>query len=159
MTYCRLIAAALFTACGWCAGDTHCRKAASRRAALEATIQLLERIQQEINYRLSDLGRLYKTLQQEAMPGSVIAEQLTRADCFQKMEPPPCFNMEEAACFGECMRGLGRTAAVQECARLDYYIQRFNVFLQRAQQAEQTCAGLDRRLGLAAGAMLGLALL
>ena len=39
---------------------------------------------------------------------------------------------------------------------LDYYIARFEAFLQQAQQEAAACAGLSCRLGLAAGAVLAL---
>ena len=48
--------------------------------------------------------------------------------------PPKALSEAEQACFAECMSGLGRTSAEQECERLDYYIARFQEFLQQAQQ-------------------------
>ena len=75
------------------------------------------------------------------------------------MVPPEPLKTEEAACFTACFADLGRADAKQECARLDYYLQRFDGFLTCAKEEEQLSAHLDRRLGLAAGAMLGLLML
>ena len=44
----------------------------------------------------------------------------------------------------------------QECERLDYYIARFQEFLQQAQQQAHARAGLPHRLGLAAGMVLAI---
>ena len=45
------------------------------------------------------------------------------------------------------------------CAQLDYYLRRFGVFLEKAREEERLSASMDRRLGLAAGAILGLLVL
>ena len=75
------------------------------------------------------------------------------------MQPPSTLREEEAACFAACFSGLGHADAKQECARLDYYRERFDDFLNQAREEEQRSASLDRRLGLAVGAMLGLLVL
>ena len=61
---------------------------------------------------------------------------------------------EEQLCFADCMSGLGRTDAQQECQRLDYYIARFQQFRQQAGQEARAQAELPHRLGLAAGMIL-----
>ena len=63
---------------------------------------------------------------------------------------------DEAACLTECLAALGRADAGQECARLDYYRERLDGYLDRAEEEERRSAAIDRRLGLAAGAVLGL---
>ena len=82
-----------------------------------------------------------------------------RADGFGQMAPPAPLAAEEAACFAECFAALGRADAGQECARLDYYLARFQSFLGQVREEEARSASIDRRLGLAAGAVLGLLIL
>lgn len=142
----------LLVACGWCAGEAHRRQVRAHSAALRRTQALLQRIRQEIAYRQVELNRLYRQLWAEELCGPPNAQD----GAFQQMQPPGSFSAEEKACFAECMAGLGRTEAQQECERLDYYIQRFGDFLQAAEQKERESAALDRRVGLAAGAMLAL---
>lgn len=144
--------------CGWCAGETHRRYASARSAALRRTEALLQRLRQEIAYRHVELNRLYRQLgAEEARPLELSpGGEAQPGGSFQQMKPPGCFTPEEKACFIECMAGLGRTEAQQECERLDYYIQRFAGFRQEAGQKEREAAALDRRLGLAAGTMLAL---
>lgn len=152
----RLAAAALLTLCGFCAGDTRRQKCTARRRTLEEITGLLMRLRQEIHCRRSDLNWLYRALSSEYSLDSPLKKIFCQGTCFQNLRPPALLNQEQAACFIECFSGLGRTDAKQECARLDYYLQRFDLFLSRARQDEQLSLSLDRRLGLAAGALLGL---
>lgn len=152
----RLAAAALLTLCGFCAGDTRRQKRSARRRILEEIMGLLMRLRQEIACRRTDLNQLYQTLTSEYPPDSLLKNIFLQGSCFQKLPPPDLLEKEQAACFSECFSGLGRTDAKQECARLDYYLQRFNDFLTKARQDEQLSLNLDRRLGLAVGALLGL---
>lgn len=152
----RLAAAALLTLCGFCAGDTRRQKRTARRRTLEEIVGLLIRLRQEIACRRTDLNRFYRTLSSEYPPASPLKKVFCQGSCFQNLQPPALLEREQAACFVECFSGLGRTDAKQECARLDYYLQRFDGFLTRARQDEQLSLSLDRRLGLAAGALLGL---
>lgn len=148
----RWAGALLLVLCGWCAGEAHRRSVCAHGDDLRRTQALLQRIRQEIAYRHVELNRLYRQLCAEGfcrLPGKP-------AESFQQLAPPGTFSAEERACFTECMSGLGRTEAQQECERLDYYIQRFADFRQAAQKKEQEAAALDRRVGLAAGAMLAL---
>lgn len=144
------LGALLLVLCGWCAGETHRKYISARSAALRQTQALLQRIRQEIAYRRIDLNRLYRQLCAEGLCGP------PAEGGFQRMPPPGSFSAEEKACFAECMAGLGRTEAQQECERLDYYIQRFADFRREAEQKEREAAALDRKIGLAAGAMLAL---
>ena len=153
----RLAAAALLTLCGFCAGDTRRQKYTARRRTLEEIVGLLLRLRQEIDCRRTDLNRLYQTLASAYPPDSPLKQIFLHGSSFQKLLPPDLLEQEQAACFSECFAGLGRTDAKQECARLDYYyLQRFDGFLTQARQDEQLSLSLDRRLGLAAGALLGL---
>jgi len=152
----RLAAAALLTLCGFCAGDTRRQKYTARRRTLEEIVGLLLRLRQEIDCRRTDLNRLYRALSSEYPPDSPMKAVFYQGTCFQNLHPPALLNREQAACFAECFSGLGHTDAKQECARLDYYLQRFDGFLTQARQDEQLSLSLDRRLGLAAGALLGL---
>lgn len=144
------LGALLLVLCGWCAGDAHRRYIRRRSAELRRAQALLQRIRQEIAYQQAELNRLYRQLAAEgacwASPDGTL----------QHLPPPGSFSAEERDCFAECMAGLGRTTAGQECERLDYYIQRFGDFRREAEQKERGSAALDRRLGLAAGAMLAL---
>lgn len=155
----RLGAAALLTVCGFCAGDARRQKFSVRRRTLEAVISLLTRLRQEISYRRTDLNALYRSLAAGQSASSPLAASFQTGDTFSRMAPPGSLRPEEAACFTECFSSLGHTDAKQECARLDYYLDRFESYLTLAREEEQLSASLDRRLGLAAGAMLGLLLL
>ena len=152
----RLAAAALLTLCGFCAGDTRRQKRSARRRTLEEIVGLLIRLRQEIACRRTDLNRLYQTRASAYPPDSPLKQIFLHGSSFQKLLPPDLLEQEQAACFSECFAGLGRTDAKQECARLDYYLQRFGDFLTKARQEERLSLHLDRRLGLAAGALLGL---
>ena len=152
----RLAAAALLTLCGFCAGDTRRQKRTARRRTLEEIVGLLMRLRQEIACRRTDLNRLYRTLSSEYPLDSPMKKIFCQESCFKTLHPPALLDQEQAACFSECFSGLGRSDAKQECARLDYYLQRFDGFLTKARQDEQLSLHLDRRLGLAAGALLGL---
>ena len=155
----RMAAAVLLTVCGFCLGDARRQKLTARRRTLEAVTELLTRLRQEIAYRRTDLGQLYHTLATEYNSGSPLGNTFRLGNCFQQMVPPEPLKTEESACFTACFADLGRADAKQECARLDYYLQRFDGFLTCAKEEEQLSAHLDRRLGLAAGAMLGLLML
>lgn len=155
----RWVAALLLTAGGFCAGDARRQRLTARRCALEEIIALLTRLRQEIGYRRADLGQLYRALADGCGPDSALGCAMKQADSFGGVAPPACLGQEEAACLTECFAALGRTDAGQECARLDYYLARFDDFLARAREEEARAASIDRRLGLAAGAVLGLLIL
>lgn len=157
MSMLRLAGGLLLTAGGWFAGDLRRQRLAERCRSLEAILWLLARLEQEIGYRHMDLNRLYRDLQAETAEGP-LGEILHPGGAFQTAEPPAWLEPEERACFLACMSGLGRTAAEQECVRLAYYQKRFRDFLKDA-AACRDAAGLDRKLGLAAGGMLALWLL
>ena len=155
----RWAAALLLAAGGFCAGDARRQGLTARRCALEEIIGLLTRLRQEIGYRRADLGRLYRTLAEEYGPAGALGRAMRQADGFGRMQPPACLGQAEADCFAECFAALGRADAGQECARLEYYLARFGEFLARAREEEAHSASIDRRLGLAAGAVLGLLIL
>ena len=140
----------LLPLCGWLAGDAVQARTALHLAALQRTIELLQRIRQEIQYRRADLQSLYRQLCREGLlpqnPGGTL----------QQLPAPERFSAAERACFTECFDGLGRAEAAQECERLGYYTARFEDYLQQARRTAQRQAGLPHRLGLAGGMMLAL---
>lgn len=140
----------LLPLCGWLAGDAVQAKTALHLAALQRTIELLQRIRQEIQYRRADLQSLYRQLCREGL----LAQ--TPGGALQQLSAPEDLLAAERVCFTECFRGLGRAEAAQECERLDYYTARFEDYLQQARRAAQRQAGLPHRLGLAGGIMLAL---
>ena len=140
----------LLPLCGWLAGDAVQAKTALHLAALQRTIELLQRIRQEIQYRRADLQSLYRQLCREGL----LAQ--TPGGALQQLPAPEDLLAAERVCFTECFRGLGRAAAAQECERLSYYTARFEDYLQQARRTAQRQAGLPHRLGLAGGMMLAL---
>lgn len=151
----RLIGAALLPLGGWLAGDIFLQKAREHIRALEWTVELLQRIRQEIEFRRADLCQIDRKLHQEGFFSGRPEHQ-----CLQELSAPEALSLEEKQCFRACLSGIGRqTEAAQECERLREYIMRFQEFLQRASRTLQSQAGLPHRLGLAAGAILALALI
>ena len=140
----------LLPLCGWLAGDAVQAKATMHLTALQHTIELLQRIRQEIQYRRADLQSLYRQLCREGL----LAQ--TPGGTLQQLAAPWQLSAAERACFTECFGGLGRAEAAQECERLDYYTARFEDYLQQARRTAQRQAGLPHRLGLAGGMMLAL---
>ena len=140
----------LLPLCGWLAGDALQAKTALHLATLQRTIELLQRIRQEIQYRRVDLQSLYRQLCSEGL----LAQ--TPGGTFQQLSAPERLSAAERACFAECFGGIGRAEAAQECERLSYYIARFEDYLQQARCTAQRQAGLPHRLGLAGGMMLAL---
>lgn len=140
----RLAGAAGLVLCGWCAGDAVCQHTQQHVEALEQTLALLREIRQEIAFRRADLNILCAELVQR---GALTAPEGTMGSAL----PPEQLAASEEACFRECVVGLGRMEAEQECARLDRYIRRFALFYQRAQAAAPQQSQLARRLGLAGG--------
>ena len=132
----RVMGAALFPLCGWLAGDS-LRQKTDRH--LRALVQVLELFQRLLRENLLPPDKGVQTLQQIQSPAELSAA--------------------EQQCFAECMAGLGKTEARQECERLDYYAARFQEYLQKAQQTAQRQANLPQKLGLAAGAVLALMVL
>lgn len=157
MSYLRLAAAILLAAGGWCAGTARRQKLLTRCRLLEEIIELLGRLEQEIGYRHADLPRLLMTLRNENT-AKILQKHLQSTITLQKIEAPDLLEPEQKACFSECMSGLGRATAEQECARLTYYRRRFEGFLQQAQKQADS-SGLDQKLGLAVGGMLALLVL
>ena len=142
----------LLPLCGWLAGDAVQASCTAHCTALQKTLDLLRRIRQEVWFRRADLGLLCPQLQREGLVWD------SQAESFRTLAALPELTPEEQACFAECLADLGKAAAEQECERLDYYMARFEVFLQAAQADAQAQAGLPRKLGAAAGAVLALVL-
>ena len=146
----RAAGALLLVGCGWFAGGAFQGRLDDHAETVRQVVRLLERVRQEIAYQRADPGRLYAQLSREGLLASCAGATI------QTLAPPPELTEEEAECFSECFSGLGRASAEQECERLDYYIERFSDFQRQAEGRAQEQAGLSRRLGLAAGAMLAL---
>ena len=140
----------LLPLCGWLAGDAVQVRTALHLTALQHTIELLQRIRQEIQYRRADLQSLYRQLCREDLVPQIPGGTL------QQLPAPERLSVAERACFAECFGGLGRTETAQECERMDYYTARFEDYLQQARRTAQRQAGLPHRLGLAGGMMLAL---
>ena len=140
----------LLPLCGWLVGDAVQARTTLHLTALQRTIELLQRIQQEIQYRRADLKSLYRQLCREGLVPQIPGGTL------QQLPAPERLSAAERACFAECFGNLGRAEAAQECERLGYYTARFEDYLQQARRTVQRQAGLPHRLGLAGGMMLAL---
>ena len=140
----------LLPLCGWLVGDAVQARTTLHLTALQHTIELLQRIRQEIQYRRADLQSLYRQLCREGLVPQIPGGTL------QQLPAPEQLSAAERACFVECFGNLGRTETAQECERLGYYTARFEDYLQQARRTEQRQAGLPHRLGLAGGMMLAL---
>lgn len=149
-----VLGALLFPLCGWFAGDAFRQKTDIHLQALRKTLELFQRIRQEIAFRRADLQQLCSQLQREG-----ILPEMESCRLLQNIPAPEDLFPAEKACFTECISGLGKTEAQQECERLDYYIARFQDYQQQSQQTAQKQAGLPQKLGLAAGAVVALMLL
>ena len=136
-------AAALLLLCGWLTGSAFQVRTEQHILQLQRTVELLQRIRQEIAYRRLDLEQL----QSDAAPK------------LQEIPAPERFDDAERLCFEQCFAGFGQSEAAQECERLDYYSARFEAFLHQAQQKAASGQGLPCRLGLEAGAVAALILL
>lgn len=147
MSVLRLAGACCWVVCGWFGGDFFCVQTQTHLDALDKTIGLLTRLRQEISCRRTDLNTLYRLLSQE----HALDFLPHPAENFQTLEPPPSFSPQEADCFRECFSELGHTEAVQECDRLELFLQRFAQFRETAGQAARTQLTLFRKLGLGAG--------
>ena len=143
----------LFPLCGWFAGDAFRQKTDMHLQALRMTLELFQQIRQEIAFRRADLQQLCRQLQREG-----VLPQMESSYLLQEFPPPEELLPAEKACFAECISGLGKTEAQQECERLDYYIARFQDYRHQAQQTAQKQAGLPQKLGFAAGAVVALML-
>lgn len=141
----------LLPLCGWLLGDAVQSKSCAHLAALRQTIELLQRVRQEILYRRADLHSLYRQLCREG-----VLKMQCDVSSLQELPAPDMLTPAERACFQECFTGLGRTGSAQECERLAYYQARFAAYQEQAQRTAQMRAGLPHRLGLAGGLMLAL---
>ena len=148
----RAAGALLLPVCGWLAGNAVQGRTEAHLTALQQTITLLQRIRQEIAYRRIDLQQLYRQLCREGLLPA--GTEIT----LQQLPAPAALTSGEQTLFSECISGLGRTQAEQECSRLAYYIARFQDALQESRQAAQKQRGLPGRLGAATGAVLALML-
>lgn len=150
----RYIGAMLLPLCGWIAGDAYSQRSVTHGRELQATIMLLQRVRQEIVFRRTDLATLYRVLCEEG-----VLKGQKKLTSLQEIVPPGSFSEEEQQCFTECMQGLGRACAAQEKQQLDYYLARFESFQEQAKRSADAQAGLPRKLGFAAGAVLALVFL
>lgn len=150
----RYIGVVMLPLCGWLAGDAYSQRSVTHSRELQAAIVLLQRIQQEIVFRRTDLATLCRVLCEEG-----VLKGQKNLTSLQEIVPPGSFSKEEQQCFAECMKGLGKTCAAQEQKRLDYYLARLVSFQERAKRSADAQAGLPYKLGFAAGAVLALVFL
>ena len=107
-------AAALLLLCGWLTGSAFQVRTEQHILQLQRTVELLQRIRQEIAYRRLDLEQLQRCLVQEKLLESDAAPKL------QEIPAPERFDDAERLCFEQCFAGFGQSEAAQECERLDY---------------------------------------
>ena len=152
----RAMGALCLALCGWCCGAAAAQRASLHRQTLEQTLQLLERITQEIRYRKLPLDAVLAALRRE---GACPLLGLPACAGLQRLPAPEVLTPAEQACFRECFSGLGHGSGAQECRRLACYRDRFGRMQAEAREQERQARQLYPRLGLAAGAMLAIAVL
>ena len=138
--------------CGWCVGDSVCVRASEHQRALQRTIELLDRIRREIEFRRADLAALFVCLQREGLVGQA-------AVSLQELEPFPQLSRREKTVFRNCMAGLGRAEAQQECQRLALYITQFEAFRDDLAPRLSVTMELAHKMCLAAGLAAAILLL
>ena len=95
-------AAALLLLCGWLTGSAFQARTEQHILQLQRTVELLQRIRQEIAYRRLDLEQLQRCLVQEKLLESDAAPKL------QEIPAPERFDDAERLCFEQCFAGLGK---------------------------------------------------
>ena len=138
--------------CGWCVGDSICVRTSEHQRALQRTIELLDRIRREIEFRRADLASLFVRLQREGLVGQA-------AGSLQELEPFPQLSRREKAAFQNCMAGLGRAEAQQECQRLALYITQFEAFRDDLTPRLNVTMELAHKMGLSVGLAAAILLL
>ena len=138
--------------CGWCVGDSICVRTSEHQRALQRTIELLDRIRREIEFRRADLASLFVRLQREGLVGQA-------AGSLQELEPFPQLSRREKAAFQNCMAGLGRAEAQQECQRLALYITQFETFRDDLTPRLNVTMELAHKMGLSVGLAAAILLL
>ena len=138
--------------CGWCVGDSICVRTSEHQRALQRTIELLDRIRREIEFRRADLASLFVRLQREGLVGQA-------AGSLQELEPFPQLSRREKAAFQNCMAGLGRAEAQQECQRLALYITQFEAFRDDLTPHLNVTMELAHKMGLSVGLAAAILLL
>ena len=138
--------------CGWCVGDSICVRTSEHQWALQRTIELLDRIRREIEFRRVDLASLFVRLQREGLVGQA-------AGSLQELEPFPQLSRREKAAFRNCMAGLGRAEAQQECQRLALYITQFEAFRDDLTPRLNVTMELAHKMGLSVGLAAAILLL
>ena len=148
--------AVLLLGCGWACGAYAVARSTARRAALDETLQLLARLEQEICSRKAPLSGVLAALRREqAFP----ALGLSQAANLQHLAAPGALSTFEKSLFSECFSGLGHADSAAECRRLAYYRARFARLAADAAAKEKQAFALYPRLGLGAGAMLAITIL
>ena len=119
--------------CGWCVGDSICVRTSEHQRALQRTIELLDRIRREIEFRRADLASLFVRLQREGLVGQA-------AGSLQELEPFP---------------QLSR----RECQRLALYITQFEAFRDDLTPRLNVTMELAHKMGLSVGLAAAILLL
>ena len=95
-------AAALLLLCGWLTGSAFQARTEQHILQLQRTVELLQRIRQEIAYRRLDLEQLQRCLVQEKLLESDAAQKL------QEIPAPERFDDAERLCFEQCFPALAK---------------------------------------------------
>ena len=146
----------LLTLCGTASGFYFTRKASMRCSCLQQICQLLAFLSDEIQCRKTDLHSLYDKVAAANIYPTLCFESKGE---FRTLAAPVFLNREEKLCFCECFSSLGSQISMQECSRLDHYLQRFSGFYDAAKDEEAQAKKLYPKLGVGAGIMAGLAVL
>jgi hypothetical protein len=146
----RFAGAVLLVLCGALAGRAAAQRTVQRCAALDETIALLDRIEQEIRYCRQPLPAVLAWLRASPPQYFSISPQCC---ALQQLAPPEILAPEERACFSDCFGGMGHGAAEQECSRIRCYRERFAAYRAAAGEQAQLARRLYPRIGLGIGAM------
>ena len=146
-------AAALLLLCGWLTGSAFQARTEQHILQLQRTVELLQRIRQEIAYRRLDLEQLQRCLVQEKLLESDAAPKL------QEIPAPEDLMMRNAFALSSALPALAKAKRHRNANDWIITLARFEAFLHQAQQKAASGQGLPCRLGLAAGAVAALILL
>lgn len=138
--------------CGWCVGDSICVWTSEHQRALQRTIELLDRIRREIEFRRADLASLFVRLQREGLVGQA-------AGSLQELEPVPAVIPAGKGRVPKLHGGLGRAEAQQECQRLALYITQFEAFRDDLTPRLNVTMELAHKMGLSVGLAAAILLL
>lgn len=165
--YFRWGGAALLAAAGILAGIYAAREYARRVREIEAMIAALNRMQAEIELRLTPMEDIFRDLASQDSPCAsfftALAGKVSKmceeplAALWQRTAGETLQTSNARDIFAALGPSLGCYDAQQECGAIAYTVERLKRELARAQEENVTQGTLFRRLGAAAG--IGLAIL